>query len=63
MSNDIQKPKYWRSFDELSQTEDWKTLASQEFEHGTSVEPLVTGQSRRRIPTVSVVTRQLRIRG
>ena len=47
MSNDIQKPKYWRSFDELSQTEDWKTLASQEFEHGTSVEPLVTGQSRR----------------
>ena len=46
MSNDTKKPVYWRSFEELAQTEDWQTLASQEFEHGASVEPM-SGQTRR----------------
>ena len=52
MSNDTQKPVYWRSFDELSKTEDWKELASQEFEHGASLEPIASGQTRRHFLSV-----------
>ena len=47
MSNETKKPTYWRSFDELAQSEDWKSLASHEFEYGTSLEPLGSGQTRR----------------